>query len=216
MPFMKVAPGPALGRRLQEAVQALLQSDPLLGAVIERSGPCRIEGRRDPFISLAEAIVYQQLSMKAAATIWKRLEALFPGRRVTADGFVGLGPRKLRAVGLSRQKSGYLRDLASRFRDGQLTARDLRRMSDEEVIEALTAVKGIGRWTAEMFLIFCLKRPDVWPVDDLGILKALKRLYKMRRLPDRKKALALGERWRPYRTVATWYLWRGHDGGGID
>jgi DNA-3-methyladenine glycosylase II len=122
---------------------------------------------------------------------------------------------RLRAAGLSRQKCAYLRDLAVRFVSGEIEPRALRRMSDDEVVETLTQVKGVGRWTAEMFLIFCLKRPDVWPVDDLGVLKGLQRLYRMRRLPRRDRAMRLGERWRPYRTVATWYLWRGLDNGGI-
>ena len=215
MPFMKVAAGSAGGHWARDAASALSRSDPRLGAWIERAGPLRIEGRRDPFISLAEAIVYQQLSGKAAATIWKRFAALFPGQRVAPAPLLRLGGGELRAAGLSRQKTAYLRDLAAAFSDGSLEAGALRRMDDEEAIEALTRVKGIGRWTAEMFLIFCLKRPDVWPVDDLGILKGIQRLFRMRALPTRKRALALGERWRPYRTAATWYLWRGVDGGGV-
>jgi DNA-3-methyladenine glycosylase II len=212
---MQVTPRPARTRTVRGAAEALRAADPLLGAVIARAGPCRIQGRRDPFLALAEAIVYQQLSMKAAATIWKRLEGLFEGRRVNPLALGRLSTQRLRGAGLSRQKIRYLRSLASSFEDGTLDASHLRRSSDEEVIETLTRLPGIGRWTAEMFLIFCLKRPDVWPVDDLGVLKGLKRLLGLRRLPDRKKALALGERWRPYRTVATWYLWRGLDGGGI-
>jgi DNA-3-methyladenine glycosylase II len=202
------------GSAARRAAAALRRRDPLLGALIARSGPCRIEGRRDPFVSLAEAIVYQQLSGKAAGTIWKRLERLVPGRRLTPRALLALDASSLRAAGLSRQKAAYLRDLAQRFRDGTLDARRLRRLGDDQVIEALTRVKGIGRWTAEMFLIFCLKRPDVWPVDDLGILKGLQRLHRMKRLPAKHRAQALGERWRPYRTIATWYLWRGVDGGG--
>jgi DNA-3-methyladenine glycosylase II len=215
MPFMKVAPGLATGRSTQLAIEALRRRDPLLAAVIDRAGACRIEGRRDPFVALAEAIIYQQLSMKAAATIWKRLEALFPARRVGAAALLDVPEAHLRAAGLSGQKARYLRDLAERFHSGEIEARKLRRMNDEEAIEALMRVKGIGRWTAEMFLIFCLKRPDVWPVDDLGVQKGLRRLFRLRKLPGRDRALALGERWRPYRTVAAWYLWRGLDGGGV-
>jgi DNA-3-methyladenine glycosylase II len=212
---VKVTAHPITGRRAHGAVQALRRRDPLLRAWIDRAGPLRIKGRRDPFLSLAEAIVYQQLSGKAAATIWKRFEMLFPARRVRPEGVVALTESRMRSCGLSRQKTAYLRDLSAHFHDGRLEARALRRLSDDEAIETLTQVKGIGRWTAEMFLIFCLKRPDVWPVDDLGVLKGLQRLFKLRRPPERDKALALGERWRPHRSVATWYLWRGLDAGGV-
>jgi DNA-3-methyladenine glycosylase II len=211
-----MSPGrPLRGEAIRRAAAALRRRDPLLGAVIARSGPCRIEGRRDPFLSLAEAIVYQQLNGRAAATIWRRFASLFPGRRLSPGGLLAIDPRRLRAAGLSRQKAAYLRDLAARFHDGSLDPRRLRRMGDDEVVEAVTRVKGIGRWTAEMFLIFCLKRPDVWPVGDLGILKGLQRLHGMRRLPSPRRALSLGERWRPYRTIATWYLWRGVDAGEV-
>lgn len=215
MPSMQVTPRPVRGLAARRAIETLRAADPVLGAVIERAGPCRIEGRSDAFLALAEAIVHQQLSMKAAATIWKRFEATFDGGRVVPDALKRLSTQRLRGVGLSRQKIRYLKSLATSFEDGTLGGRKLRRLGDEEVIESLTRLPGIGRWTAEMFLIFCLKRPDIWPVDDLGLLKGLKRLFRLRRLPNRKKALALGERWRPYRTVATWYLWRGLDGGGI-
>jgi DNA-3-methyladenine glycosylase II len=215
MPFMKVDAGLSTHASTQRAIRHLSERDALLAGVIRRAGPCRIEGRREPFLSLAEAIVYQQLSKKAAATIWRRFAALFPARRVTAAALSAMPEERLRVAGLSRQKCAYLRDLASRFVSGEIEARALRRMSDDEIIQTLTRIKGVGRWTAEMFLIFCLKRPDVWPVDDLGVLKGLQRLYGMRRLPRRDRAVRLGERWRPYRTVATWYLWRGLDNGGI-
>jgi DNA-3-methyladenine glycosylase II len=215
MPFMKVTAGLSTRASTRCAIRHLSGRDPLLAEVIRRAGPCRIEGRREPFLSLAEAIVYQQLSMKAAAAIWRRFAALFPGRRVTAAALAAIPEERLRGAGLSRRKCAYLRDLASRFASGEIEPRALRRMKDDEVVETLTRIKGVGRWTAEMFLIFCLKRPDVWPVDDLGVLKGLQRLYGMRRLPRRARAERLGERWRPYRTVATWYLWRGLDNGGI-
>ncbi len=215
MPSVQVTPRPVRGLAARHAAETLRAADPVLGAVIERAGPCRIEGRRDPFISLAEAIVHQQLSMKAAATIWKRFEGAFDDGRVVPDALQRLSTQRMRGVGLSRQKIRYLKSLATSFEDGTLGGRKLRRLGDEEIIENLTRLPGIGRWTAEMFLIFCLKRPDVWPVDDLGLQKGLKRLLRLRSLPNRKRALALGERWKPYRTVATWYLWRGLDGGGI-
>src|SRR5882672_9892299 len=174
----RASPGGRLifGSHARRAARDLRRRDPVLGALIARSEPCRIAGQRDPFDALARAIVHQQLSMKAAATIWERFAALFPWRRVRPEGMMRLDDARLRAAGLSRAKVVYLRDLAAHALDGRLDRDRLRRLSDDEAIETLTDVKGIGRWSAEMFLIFCLKRPDVWPVDDLGLLKGLQRL----------------------------------------
>ncbi|MEE9218640.1 MAG: DNA-3-methyladenine glycosylase 2 family protein [Acidobacteriota bacterium] len=212
---MKVIRRPARGAAVRKAVEALRAADPRLGEIIARAGPCRIEGRRDPFVALAEAIIYQQLSMKAAETIWGRFERLFDGRKVSPQAVIDLHPTRLRSAGVSRQKGRYLRALARGARDKALDVRRLRRMGDDEIIQDLMQLPGIGRWSVEMFLIFCLKRPDVWPVGDLGLLKALQRMFGMRRLPSRERALALGERWRPYRSIATWYLWRSTDSGGV-
>lgn len=164
--------------------------------------------RRDYFVALSQAIVSQQLAVKAAATIFARFRRLFPRSRPTPEALLKLSLEALRGAGLSGQKSSYLRDLAHHFSTGEIPARRITRMTDEEVIAALTRVKGVGVWTAEMFLIFVLNRPDVWPVDDLGVRKAAQRLFGLPALPDAKTLNRLAEPWRPYRTVAAWYLWR--------
>jgi len=192
------------------ARRVLMRRDPILAPVIrkyrERS---LIEGPpADPFSALVRTIVGQQLSTKAAATIHGRLLALMPGGIATAEAMRALGDDQLRQVGMSRQKSAYLRDLAAKSSNGELHLDSLSEMTDEQVIEAITKVKGLGRWSAEMFLMFRLRRPDVLPVDDLGIVNAIHRLYKLRKKPTAARILKMGEAWRPYRTVACYYLWR--------
>jgi len=185
--------------------------DPVLGAVIARIGPCALAARqrKDHLTALTGAIVSQQLSTKAAATIFGRFLDLFPDRVLAGHRAIAeKDDATLRGVGLSRQKVGYLRDLCARIEDGRLLLEELDTLDDEAVIERLVAVKGFGRWTAEMFLIFRLHRPDVLPVDDLGIVKAVERLYRLRKRPDPKRLLTIGEPWRPYRSVASWYLWQ--------
>jgi DNA-3-methyladenine glycosylase II len=196
----------------ERARRVLARRDPVLRDLMQAIGPCGLgeDGHADPFRALARAIVGQQLSVKAAATISARFEALFEGRP-TPRGLARLGDAQLRGAGLSGQKVGYLRDLSRRVGDGSLVLRDLGAMSDDDVIVALTAVKGIGRWTAEMFLMFRQKRPDVLPVGDLGIVRAIERAYRLRKTPTPERMLAIGERWRPYRTVACWYLWASLD-----
>src|SRR6476660_9876458 len=189
------------------ARRVLMRRDPVLAPVIkkyrERS---LIDGPPvDPFSALVRTIVGQQLSTKAAATIHRRLIALMPGGMATPQAIAGLGDAELRQVGMSRQKSAYLRDLAAKSASGELHLDSLSEMTDEQVIEAITKVKGLGRWSAEMFLMFRLRRPDVLPVDDLGLVNAIHRLYKLRKRPDAKRILKLGAAWRPYRTVACWY-----------
>jgi DNA-3-methyladenine glycosylase II len=171
-------------------------------------GPCGLAARQhaDPFKALVRAIVGQQLSAKAAATIFSRFEALFEAFP-TPMQVVAVADDRLRAVGLSTQKLGYLRDLCSRIEQGQLPLDVLDHLDDEAVIEKLTCVKGVGRWTAEMFLIFRLQRPDVLPLGDLGIIKAVQRAYKLRKAPSADRLARIGEAWRPYRSVACWYLW---------
>jgi DNA-3-methyladenine glycosylase II len=165
--------------------------------------------RKDHLSALIGAIVSQQLSTKAAATIFGRLVALFPdGHILDAAAIAGQSDAALRAVGLSGQKVGYLRDLSARIADGRLQLDELDALPDEDVIERLTAVKGFGRWTAEMFLMFRLHRPDVLPGGDLGIVNAIQRLYRLRKRPDARRILRIGEAWRPYRSVASWYLWQ--------
>jgi len=195
----------------QTARRALMRRDPVLGAAIKAIGPCGMADRQrtDHLSALVGAIVSQQLSTKAAATIFGRLVALFPGNRIAdAAAITALTDAQLRAAGLSGQKVGYLRDLSGRILDGRLNLDELDTLPDEAVIERLTAVKGFGRWTAEMFLMFRLHRPDVLPVGDLGIVNAIRRLYKLRKRPDAKRILKIGESWRPYRSVASWYLWQ--------
>jgi DNA-3-methyladenine glycosylase II len=160
----------------------------------------------DPFKALTRAIVGQQLSAKAAATIFSRFEALFDTFPTPAQ-VLAVPDDRLRGVGLSSQKLGYLRDLCRRIVEGELPLDVLDRMDDEAVIENLMQVKGIGRWTAEMFLIFRLQRPDVLPVGDLGIVRAVQRAYKLRKAPSPDRLTRIGEAWRPYRSVACWYLW---------
>jgi DNA-3-methyladenine glycosylase II len=195
----------------QRARRLLMRRDPVLGAAIKRIGPCGMADRqrKDHLTALTGAIVSQQLSTRAAATIFGRFAALFPDAQVPhAAAIHEVSDAALRGVGFSGQKIGYLRDLCARIVDGRLVLDELDVLGDELVIERLTAVKGFGRWTAEMFLMFRLHRPDVLPVGDLGIVNAIQRLYKLRSRPNPKRILAIGEAWRPYRSVACWYLWQ--------
>ncbi len=188
-----------------------MRRDPVLSALIKRIGPCGMAGRQrnDHLTALVGAIVSQQLSTKAAATIFGRFLALFPGDAIPGAGAIAaVDDNALRGVGLSGQKVGYLRDLCSRIADRRLVLEELDALDDEAVIERLTAVKGFGRWTAEMFLMFRLHRPDVLPAGDLGIVTAIQRVYGLRKRPDAKRVLKIGEAWRPYRSVASWYLWQ--------
>jgi DNA-3-methyladenine glycosylase II len=194
----------------EKARRALMRRDPVLGAAIKSIGPCGMAARqrRDHLSALVGSIVSQQLSTKAASTIFGRFAALFPDARISAEGIAAIDDATLRGVGLSGQKVSYLRDLSARILDGRLQLEELETLPDELVIERLTAVKGFGRWTAEMFLMFRLHRPDVLPAGDLGIINAIKRLYKLRKRPDSKRILKMGETWKPYRSVASWYLWQ--------
>jgi DNA-3-methyladenine glycosylase II len=193
------------------ARRALMRRDPVLGGLIKQIGSCGMaeRQRKDHLTALIGSIVSQQLSTKAAATIFGRFVALFPDNAVPcAAAIAAVEDARLRGVGLSGQKVGYLRDLCARIEDGRLDLDALDSLEDEEVIERLTSVKGFGRWTAEMFLMFRLHRPDVLPVGDLGIQNAVQRLYKLRKRPDPKRLTKIGEPWRPYRSVACWYLWQ--------
>ncbi len=195
----------------ERARRLLMRRDPVLGKAIQQIGPCRMAERQraDHLSALVGAIVSQQLSTKAAATIFGRFVALFPGNAISdAAAIAAQSDQALRGVGLSGQKVGYLRDLSARIADGRLNLDELDTLPDEQVIERLTAVKGFGRWTAEMFLMFRLHRPDVLPAGDLGIVNAIQRLYRLRKRPDARRILKMGEAWRPYRSVASWYLWQ--------
>ncbi len=194
-----------------EAVKTIAAADPLLAKIIEK-----VPGKKlvldelvSPFESLLQAIVYQQLNGRAAETIHGRVEALFPKRRPTPRAFLRVKEEKLRGAGLSRAKLAAARDLAAKALDGTLPTKEaLRSMPDDEIVERLTAVRGIGRWTAEMFLMFRLGRPDVLPATDYGVRKGFQKAFRKRALPAPKDILRHGERWRPFRSVASWYLWR--------
>ncbi|HEX2092221.1 MAG TPA: DNA-3-methyladenine glycosylase [Longimicrobiaceae bacterium] len=193
----------------EEAVEHLRGSDPVLREVIDRVGPLELALEPDLWWSLVDAIVAQQLSAKAAATILGRVEALAPeGRRPTPEEILATSDEQLRACGLSRAKTLAVKDLAARWLDGSLRPAEIPTLSDEEVVGVLTRVRGIGRWTAEMILIFTLNRPDVFPVDDLGIRNAAQRWYGLPERPGREELLRIGEPWRPFRTLASRYLWR--------
>lgn len=196
------------------ARRLLMRRDPVMRELIRRLGPCGLpeSQKADPFEALVQAIVWQQLSWKAALAIYRKFLAVFGDERCpTPEELAGAADAALRAAGLSRMKIAYLRDLAAKVLDGTVRLDALEHLSDEEVVDTLTRVKGIGRWSAEMFLIFKLHRPDVLPVDDLGIAKAIQRAYRLRTLPSPERMLAIGERWRPYRSVASWYLWESLD-----
>jgi DNA-3-methyladenine glycosylase II len=188
---------------MRKAVAHLKKSDPVLRAIIERIGPCRMEFGVPEFHSLAEAIVYQQLNGKAAATIFKRFAAL-AGEPLTPQGILQLSDEQMRSVGLSKQKSSYLKDMAARAARGDLDFTRLPTMTDDQVIQHLTQVKGVGVWTAHMFL-------NVLPTGDFGIRMAIKRHYKKRQLPKPQHMEKIARSWEPYRSVACWYLWRSLD-----
>ncbi len=195
---------------MRKAIHHLKKSDPVLSAIIERVGPCRMEFGPPEFHSLAEAIVYQQLNGKAAVTIFKRFAAL-AGDPVTAEGILKLTDAQMRTVGLSKQKTSYLKDMAERAARGELDFKRLPQMTDAEVIEHLTQVKGVGVWTAHMFLMFTLRRPNVLPTGDYGVQVAIKKHYKKRKLPKPVQMEKIARAWEPYRSVACWYLWRSLD-----
>lgn len=194
------------------ARRVLARRDPVIADLMRRHGPCGLADvqHADPFQALVHAIIAQQLSTTAAATIEARFRAIFKGRPTPA-AVATEADTTLRSAGLSGQKLGYLRDLSARVLDGSLVLDRLGGLSDDDVVASLTQVKGIGRWTAEMFLMFRLHRPDVLPVGDLGIGKAVQKAYKLRSTPSPQRLTAIGEKWRPYRSVACWYLWASLD-----
>ena len=189
---------------------ALMRRDKILGAVIRKHGRCGLSDSRtsDPFGALVGTIISQQLSTKAAATIRQRVFALAGRGQVTPDRLLALDIVALRGCGLSGQKVTYVRDLSERVRSGALDLHALDGHDDEEVIAQITAVKGLGRWSAQMFLMFRLNRSDIFPTGDLGIVKGMQKLYGMKRRPAPRTMERLAEAWRPYRSVASWYVWR--------
>lgn len=193
----------------RRAVNHLKKVDPVMARVIERVGPCRLQQQDGPYFEyMMRAIVYQQLSGKAAATIHGRVRALFNGTPPSPEAVLAISDEQYRAAGLSRQKIAYMRDLARCAHIGEVPFDTLDSLSDDDILAALTRVKGIGRWTTQMFLLFRLGRPDVLPELDLGIRKGVQLAYRLRKLPPPKRVLQIGAKWSPYRSVATWYLWR--------
>ena len=189
----------------------LMKADPKLSVIIKRVGPCELHAfaPRDPFETLCMSIASQQLSTKAAATIFGRFCDLFPpDRRPRPERVMTLTDDQIRGVGFSRPKVAFIKDLAAHVLDGRLDLAGLKKHPDDEVMRQLVAVKGIGRWTAEIFLMFRLGRLDILPADDLGLMNAVHRAYRLRKRPDAKKLRQIGEAWRPYRSVASWYLWQ--------
>ena len=195
---------------MKKAIFHLKNSDPVLRAIIESVGPCRMEYGEPTFHSLAESILYQQLNGKAAETILGRFTQA-AGDPLTPDGILKLSEQQMRAVGLSKQKSSYLRDLAEKTQSGALDFEKLADMTEADIIEHLTQVKGVGVWTAHMFLMFTMRRPDVLPTGDYGIQVAIKKHYRKRKLPKPKDMEKIAKAWSPYRSVACWYLWRSLD-----
>jgi DNA-3-methyladenine glycosylase II len=195
---------------MEHAITHLKKADPVMRAIIERIGPCQMEFGEPQFHSLAEAIIYQQLNGKAAITIFKRFREL-AGDPITPEGILKLTSEQMRTVGLSKQKSSYLVDMAQRAQRGELDFSRLHTMTDDGVIEHLTQVKGVGVWTAHMFLIFTLRRPNVLPVGDFGVRMAIKKYYRKRKLPNPTQMEKIAKPWEPYRSVACWYLWKSMD-----
>jgi len=221
---------------MRKAILHLNKSDPVMRGIIERVGPLRMQYGEPTFHSLAEAIIYQQLNGKAALTIFKRF-ALLTGEPLTPEGILKVTPEQMRSVGLSKQKSSYLLDMADRAHSGTLDFSRLSEMSEEEVIEHLTQVKGVGVWTAHMFLMFTLRRPDILPTGDFGIRVAMYKNYMEKRakrngavltikvkkgsdakpkkvkiiLPTPEQMQKIAKRWQPYRSIACWYLWQSLD-----
>jgi DNA-3-methyladenine glycosylase II len=197
------------------ALTVLNQSDPILATLIGRIGPCTLNQQQQQgtlLSALCESILYQQLSGKAAAIIHRRFLALYPDKPLpTAEDILATPNEQIRATGVSGSKVIYLKDLAQKVLDGLPSLTELETMDDESIIDILTQVKGIGRWTVQMLLIFRLHRWDVLPVDDLGIRNAIRILYNLPELPSQKTVAHIGQPWQPYRTIASWYLWRSLD-----
>jgi len=196
----------------EQALVYLTKTDKTLAKLILRVGPCTLipKSGRSPFESLVRAVVYQQLNGTAAGTILSRVKALYPGRRFPKpEDLLGTPDERLRAAGLSRAKTASVKDIAEKTLAGVVpNSRAIARMSNEEILERLTSLRGVGPWTVEMLLIFTLGRPDVLPVTDYGVRKGFALTYRRKELPEPKELLAFGERWKPHRTTAAWYFWR--------
>lgn len=195
-----------------EAIR-FLKKDPIMRNIIKQVGDYTLSRKNHHFSVLIRSIISQQLAAKAANTIFQRFRDMYP-KFPTAQEILSTKKSDLRSIGLSNMKIEYLRDLARSIHGGNLVFESLKTMDDEQIISELTKVKGIGRWTAQMFLIFSLGRQDIFPVDDLVLKKAIQKAFFLKELPRSKQAEDLGERWRPYRTVATWYLWESFESLG--
>lgn len=199
---------------MRKAINHLKKADPVMAAIIAKAGPYRV-GYTDPvFQTLVRSIVYQQLNGKAALTIFNRLAEAVKVSPMTPEAVLKLRPQKMRAVGLSKQKTLYIRELARLTRDGAIQFERLPEMEDAAIIETLTRVKGVGVWTVQMFLMFALQRPNVLPVGDLGVRAAMKKAYGLTELPKPQEMERIAEAWHPYRSVASWYLWRSLENPG--
>jgi len=200
-------------RKVRLAENHLRTSDPVMASIIKEIGRCGLvrSKRADPFIAIVEAIIWQQLSGKAARTIYERFLKVFPEGTPTPAAILATSDEAMRAAGLSRGKIVYLRDLSTKVLDGTVHLESLETMANDDVVAAMTKVKGIGQWSAEMFLMFRLQRSDVLPVGDLGIVKAIQRHYRLRKTPTPERMRKIAESWRPYRSVASWYLWASLD-----
>ena len=195
---------------MRKAINHLKKSDPVLAAIIERVGPCRMEFGEPTFHSLAEAILYQQLNGKAAVTIFNRFTSL-AGDPLTPEGILKLTAAQMRGVGLSKQKTAYLRDLSEKTKAGLMEFERLPELPDDEVIAHLTQVKGVGVWTAHMFLMFTLRRQNILPTGDYGVQAAIKKHYRKRKWPKPEVMEKIARPWQPYRSIACWYLWKSLD-----
>jgi DNA-3-methyladenine glycosylase II len=194
----------------ETGVTHLRTVDPVMRDWIERAGPCLLQRRQDRFGALVRAILAQQISAHVANVIRKRIIALCAPGGITPVALLRIGEQGLRSAGCSRQKIAYLLDLSDKVQSGALPLHHLGRFSDEVIIERMIAVKGIGVWTAQMFLIFSLGRPNVFPYDDLAVRTALQKIYRMKKLPDKKRMKKIADRWQPYASVGSWYCWRWH------
>lgn len=193
---------------IARALRHLRKSDPVLAEVIRRVGPFELQPKRGRFQALVRSILAQQISTAVARSMLRKLEARLVPNKLSAESLARLSFDDLRSLGLSRQKATYLQDLTAKVLDGSLRLHRVHRLTDEEIIEELIQVKGIGRWTVQMFLIFCLGRPDVFAPDDFGLRSAIQRLYGLPELPKRAEAEEIAAPWRPHATIASWYLWR--------
>lgn len=201
-----------LKKRLTEAAVHLRQSDPVMRRVVDQVGPCTLRPDRNRFVMLVRSILSQQISTAAARTIRQRLTELAGQSGVTPDRMLDLGVNQLRTAGLSQRKAEYILDLSGKVSDGTVTLSTMGRLSNERVISSLVQIRGVGRWTAEMFLIFSLGRLDVFPVDDLGIRNAMADLYGLDRPAPSDRLVEIAEPWQPYASVACWYCWRHLEG----